>query len=62
MVALSLLCLLIYVVYIFPLYFRHADVTVIITEVGELVFSGHTVVKLTVYTNEQLIFPLSVYK
>ena len=57
MVALSLLCLLIYVVYIFPLYFRHADVTVIITDVGELIFSGHTV-KLTVYTNAQLIFPL----
>ena len=57
MVALSLLCLLIYVVYIFSLCFRHADVTVIITDVGELIFSGHTV-KLTVYTNAQLIFPL----
>jgi len=57
MVALSLLCLLIYVVYIFPLYFRHADVTVIITVVDELIFSGHTV-KLTLYTNAQLIFPL----
>ena len=57
MVALSFLCLLIYVVYIFALYFRHADVTVIITDVGELIFSGHTV-KLTVYTNAQLIFPL----
>jgi len=57
MVALSLLCLLIYVVYIFSLYFRHADVTVIITDVGELIFSGHTV-KLTVYTNAQLVFPL----
>jgi len=54
---LLLLCLLIYVVYIFPLYFRHADVTVIITDVGELIFSGHTV-KLTAYTNAQLIFPL----
>jgi len=57
MVALSLLCFLIYVVYIFPLYFRHADVTVIVTDVGELIFSGDTV-KLTVYTNAQLIFPL----
>jgi len=57
MVALPLLCLLIYVVYIFPPYFRHADVTVIITVVDELIFSGHTV-KLTVYTNAQLIFPL----
>ena len=57
MLALSLLCLLMYVVYIFSLYFRHADVTVIITDVGELIFSGHTV-KLTVYTNAQLIFPL----
>jgi len=57
MVALSLLCLLICVVYIFPLYFRHADVTVIISDVGELIFSGHTV-KVTVYTNAQLIFPL----
>ena len=57
MLALSLLCLLIYVVYVFPLYFRHADVTVIITDVGELIFSGHTI-KLTVFTNAQLIFPL----
>jgi len=57
MVALSFLCLLIYVVYIFPLYFRHADVTLIITDVGELIFSGQTI-KITVYTNAQLIFPL----
>jgi len=39
------------------LYFRHADFTVIITDVGELIFSGHTV-KVTVYTNAQLISPL----
>jgi len=58
MVALSLLCLLIYVVCIFPLYFRHAHVTVIITDVGELIFSGHTVFELRVYINTQLIFPL----
>jgi len=43
-----------YVVYIFPPYFRHADVTFIITDVGELFFSGQTI-KVTVYANAQLI-------
>jgi len=33
------------------------DFTFIIIDVGELIVSGHTI-KVTVYTNVQLIFPL----
>jgi len=33
------------------------DFTFIIIDVGELIISGHTI-KVTVYTNVQLIFPL----
>ena len=37
----------------FSPYFRHADVTCFITNVGELIFSGQTVVVI-VYANTQL--------
>ena len=43
--------------FVFPLYFRLMDFTFIIIDVGELIFSGHTI-KVTLYTNVQLIFPL----
>jgi len=39
----------------FSPYFRHADVTCFITNVGELIFSGQTVVVI-VYANTQLFF------
>ena len=50
---------LIYVVYIFPSQFWHVDFTFIIIDVGELIFSAQTY-EVTVYENEQLIFPMYV--
>ena len=43
--------------FVSPPFFGHNNFAFIITEVGELIFSGHTI-KVTVYANAQLIFPL----
>jgi hypothetical protein len=41
-------CNYFYYYYIFPPYFRNKNFAFIISEVGELIFSGHTI-KVTVY-------------
>jgi len=45
-------------VYAFLPYIRHADFTIIVIGVGELIFSGQTI-EVTVCETAQLIFPLS---
>jgi len=45
------------VVYVFPPYFRHADFTFLIVDVGEVIFSGLKI-EVTVYADAQIIFPL----
>jgi hypothetical protein len=57
MLSLSFYWLYIEAVHIFPPYIRHMDFTFTIIDVGEKIFSGHTI-KVTVYTNVQLILPL----
>jgi hypothetical protein len=47
--------------FIFPPYFRHEVVTLIITDVGELIFSGERV-EVAVCSNKQLIFPSCLQK
>jgi len=46
-------------VYVFPPCIRHADFTITMICVGELILCGQTI-EVTVYVTAQLIFPLSL--